>query len=283
MKKRLDVVMVDRGLVESRQRAQALVLAGAVTVDGSRVARSAAPIEETAEIEIQAVGEEYVSRGGLKLAAALDSFALDVAGRIAVDVGASTGGFTDVLLRRGAQRVYSIDVGYGQLDWWLRRDPRVVVMERTNFRHLKALPEAPRVAVVDVSFISLKLILPVLARLVMPDAVAIVLIKPQFEAGRGQVGKGGVVRDAVTHREVLSRVLETSCAIGWRPIGLIQSPLLGPAGNREFLAHLHLGCALPVDIACLVDEVAPGGARPPEGGEERPNTAPGRTTATVET
>lgn len=238
MKDRLDSLIVDRGLAESRHRAQAMILAGAVKVDGSRVLKAGKLIYPDSTIEIDRPEDEYVSRGALKLAAALDTFQLQVDGKTAVDVGASTGGFTDVLLRRGARRVYAIDVGYGQFSWRLRQDPRVVVMERTNFRHLDALPEPTELAVVDVSFISLALILPTLTRLTTPHADAVVLVKPQFEAGRDNVRKAGVVRDPAVHRLVLETVLGNAITGGWLPVGLIESPIRGPSGNREFLAHM---------------------------------------------
>jgi 23S rRNA (cytidine1920-2'-O)/16S rRNA (cytidine1409-2'-O)-methyltransferase len=178
----------------------------------------------------------YVSRGGLKLAAALDAWRLDVAGAVALDVGASTGGFTDVLLQRGARRVYALDVGHGQLHYRLRRDPRVVVMERTNVRRLEALPEPPDLATVDVSFISLRLALPPVFRVVAPAAPIVALVKPQFEAGRHQVGKGGVVRDPAIHEQVLRALVAWSRAAPWRLVAAIPSPIRGPAGNVEFLS-----------------------------------------------
>jgi 23S rRNA (cytidine1920-2'-O)/16S rRNA (cytidine1409-2'-O)-methyltransferase len=177
----------------------------------------------------------YASRGGEKLAVALERFGLDVAGLVALDVGASTGGFTDVLLRRGATRVYAVDVGYGELAWSLREDPRVVVMERTNVRYLASLPDQPDLATIDVSFISLEKVLPVVWRLLGSEGLVVALIKPQFEAGRGAVGKGGIVRDPNTHRDVLERVMAFAAAGGWHTRGLIASPVLGRSGNREFL------------------------------------------------
>lgn len=241
MRKRLDVLLLERGLAESRHRAQGLILAGAVRVEGKALMKAGAPVDEDSRISIENAGDRYVSRGARKLAAALDSFDVDVAGLVALDVGASTGGFTDVLLRKGASRVYAVDVGYGQLAWMLRQDRRVVVMERTNFRLLESLPETPQFAAVDVSFISLNVILPVAARILDPTAESVVLIKPQFEAGKQSVGKGGVVRDPAVHREVLTSVLSAAETGGWRVENLIESPLLGPAGNREFLAHLRRG------------------------------------------
>jgi len=216
-----------------------MILGGAVSVGGSVVVRPSMTVAADADIEVRRPEDELASRGGEKLKAALEAFDIEVAGKVAVDVGASSGGFTDVLLRQGATRVYAIDVGYGQLIWRLRSDPRVVVMERTNFRTIESLPEAARVATVDVSFISLSLILPVLARVVDQNCETVALIKPQFEAGKDRVGKGGVVRDPEVHRSVLVSVLDSAEASGWHPAGLIASPLLGPAGNREFLAHLR--------------------------------------------
>lgn len=239
MKTRLDAALIERGLADSRRRAQGLILAGAVRVDGATVTRAGASVPTGALIEVKQPEDEYVSRGAHKLRAALEAFTVPVTGRVAVDIGASTGGFTDLLLREGARRVYAIDVGYGQLAWRLREDPRVVLMERTNFRHLESLPEVIELAAVDVSFISLALILPALVPLLKEDADVIALIKPQFEAGKERVGKRGVVRDPSVHRDVLLSVLGAATAKGWVAQGLIASPILGPAGNREFLAHLR--------------------------------------------
>ena len=235
-RERLDRLMVDRGLAESRERAQAMIMAGAVAVDGQPARRAAMPVGAEAEI---AVKERlpYVSRGGLKLAHVLDHFAIDPSGLVIVDVGASTGGFTDCLLQRGAARVYAIDVGYGQLDYRLRQDPRVVSMERTHARELASLPEPVDAAVVDVSFISLRSVLPSVLRWLRPEAWVVALIKPQFEAGRGQVGKGGVVRDPVVHDQVVEQVTDAIGALGKRVVGVTPSPILGPAGNREFLVY----------------------------------------------
>lgn len=238
MKKRLDVVVTEQGLAESRARAQALIMAGEVSVNGLVETRPGAGVPANAQITLRAA-LPYVSRGGFKLAHALAVFALDVAGRVALDAGASTGGFTDVLLQRGVQRVYAVDVGYGQLDWKLRSDPRVVVMDRTNIRYLQSLPEAPDLAVADVSFISLRLVLPALFRLTVAEADCICLVKPQFEAGRDQVGKGGVVRDPAIHRQVLQNVTQAALENGWQPRRLARSPILGPAGNSEFLLWLN--------------------------------------------
>ena len=239
-KERLDLVLVARGLAESRSAAQKLVLAGQVFVGESRADKPGTLVAMDVPIHVRQ-GLPFVSRGGIKLQAALDAFALDVRSMICADVGASTGGFTDCLLQRGAARVYAIDVGYGQLDWKLRRDPRVVVLERTNARYLTSLPELVDLVVVDVSFISLTLILPTVASWLRAGGQIIALVKPQFEAGREQVGKGGVVRDAAIHADVLWRVLSWANAHGLTPGGVIRSPAIGPAGNVEFLAQLQQG------------------------------------------
>ena len=237
MKQRLDVALTERGLAETRARARALILAGDVEVNGHSETKAGAPVDESAVIALRAT-MPYASRGGLKLAHAVDRFQISVAGRICLDVGASTGGFTDVLLQRGAARVYAVDVGYGQLDWRLRCDVRVVVVERTNIRYLESLPEQPDLAVVDVSFISLRLVLPVVFRRSTAAADCVALVKPQFEAGRGQVGKGGVVRDQAVHRQVLETVIAAATDMGWQARGLVRSPITGPAGNVEFLLHM---------------------------------------------
>jgi 23S rRNA (cytidine1920-2'-O)/16S rRNA (cytidine1409-2'-O)-methyltransferase len=279
-KRRLDQALVERGLAESRARAQALVMAGSVRVNGQVQTRASLPVDEAAHVEVEAA-LPYVSRGGYKLAHALDSFGLHPAGLVALDVGASTGGFTDVLLQRGAARVYAVDVGYGILDWRLRQDARVVVLERTNIRYLESLPEqnaergtqnaetqrrrdaedtqhsAPfafaqgrlstqhsalaQCAVIDTAFISLALVLPAVQRLITPEAWVVALVKPQFEAGAAQVGKGGVVRDPKVHAAVLRAVLAESARLGLTPCGLVRSPITGPAGNVEFLAWLQPG------------------------------------------
>lgn len=243
-KKRLDTLLHDRGLVESRAWGQRLILAGEVSVGGRVVDKVGTPVDEGALIEIREP-PPYVSRGGLKLAKALDRFGIDPGGCVAADVGASTGGFTDCLLQRGAQRVYAIDVGYGQLRWKLRQDPRVVTMERINARHLERLPEAVGIVTIDVSFISLRLILPRVARWLTPGGQVIALVKPQFEAGPEQVGKGGIVRDVRTHRDVLMGVSAWAETHGWRTHGLIRSPIKGAKGNVEFLIWLSQTADLP--------------------------------------
>jgi 23S rRNA (cytidine1920-2'-O)/16S rRNA (cytidine1409-2'-O)-methyltransferase len=237
MKVRLDQLIVKRGLVETRERAQSLIMAGAVLVDGASARRPSQSVEVDAAVELEKTGPDYVSRGALKLEKALDTWSIDPSGWVALDVGASTGGFTDLLLRRGAVRVYAVDVGYGQLHYKLRQDPRVVSMERTNARQLVELPEVPDIAVVDVSFISLRLTLPPVFTLIQPEAPIVALIKPQFEAGRQHVPKGGVVRDAAVHRQVLTDLVNWSAAQPWRITDLVASPITGPAGNVEFLSR----------------------------------------------
>ncbi|HLE84797.1 MAG TPA: TlyA family RNA methyltransferase [Thermoanaerobaculia bacterium] len=244
---RLDQLLVQSGLFASRERARRAVMAGSVEVDGRRVDKPGTQVAESAAVAVVERGEPYASRGGRKLAAALDALGVDPAGKVCLDVGASTGGFTDCLLQRGAARVYALDVGYGQLDYRLRTDPRVVVMERINVRHLApdALPEPVDLATVDVSFISLTkvvpAILPHLARpLVQPDGGAagrpgelLVLIKPQFEAGRGQVGKGGIVRDEELRRRVIAETAEAVAALGLERVAVVDSEVPGVGGNRE--------------------------------------------------
>ena len=253
-KKRVDVVMLERGLAESRTRAQALIMAGRVRVGDRVLSKPGDMIDEATPLAVEQPETAYASRGGEKLAFALDRFGLDVAGLVALDVGASTGGFTDVLLRRGAKRVYAVDVGYGELAWSLREDPRVVVMERTNIRYLESLPEQPDLATIDVSFISLEKVLPVVWRLLGPEGLVVALIKPQFEAGRGAVGKGGIVRDPKTHRDVLERVTAFAAAGGWHTRGLVASPVLGRSGNREFLAYWSkVPAGAPFDVAAAID------------------------------
>ncbi len=234
------MLLVERGLAESREKAQALVLAGRVRLAGRPAPKPGMSIAEDAELEVIA-GPAHVGRGALKLEGALDAFRIDPAGRVAVDVGASTGGFTEVLLKRGAVRVYAIDVGRAQLHQSLRTDPRVVVLERVNARTLDAtiVPEPCAIAVMDVSFISVRLILPALRTVLAPDAEALVLVKPQFEVGRAQVGRGGIVDDPALHRECLRAVAEAAQAGGWAVRGACASPIAGTEGNREFFLHLR--------------------------------------------
>ncbi|GAB4556106.1 MAG: TlyA family rRNA (cytidine-2'-O)-methyltransferase [Anaerolineae bacterium] len=237
-KERLDVLLFNRGLVKSRELAHSLVMEGLVSVNGQVVSKPGTKIALDATLEVRAL-PKFVSRGGEKLAAALNAFTIPTEGAICADVGASTGGFTDCLLQHGAARVYAIDVGYGQLDYKLQHDPRVVVMDRTNVRAVHELPDPVRVVVIDASFISLKLILPVVREWLVPDSHIIPLIKPQFEAGRQDVGKGGVVKSSEIHARVLREVFSASVGLGLVASGLICSPLRGAAGNVEFLAWLR--------------------------------------------
>ena len=232
--------MVQRGLAESREKAKAIIMAGLVEVDKRPLDKPGHLISVSAAISLKEPFPPYVSRGGLKLEAALDQFAVDLKGKVLLDVGASTGGFTDCLLQRGAEKVIAVDVGYGQLHWRIRQDPRVIVLERTNIRHLKPedVNELIHGAVIDVSFISLKLVVPKVSELLLQDAFIVALIKPQFEVDKGQVGKGGVVRDPSLHQQVLDRLSRFFEDVGWTVLGHIPSPLLGPKGNKEFLVYL---------------------------------------------
>jgi len=241
---RLDTLLVERGLAASRERARALILAGSVRVDGQPASKAGTPVPTDAEVIVAVPDHPYVGRGGLKLAHALDVFGVAVEGRLALDIGASTGGFTDVLLQRGARRVVAVDVGHGQLDWKLRNDPRVVVRERLNARTLAPadLPEDARsfdIISIDVSFISLRHILPILPPLMRPDAHVIALVKPQFEAGRAEVGKGGIVRDPAVQQRVVEEIFAAADALGLKRVGMTESPIAGMEGNREFLIHLR--------------------------------------------
>ena len=255
-KQRLDLLLVELGLADTRQQAQRLIMAGQVTVGERMVDKPGTRVAVDAPVGVPG-GLPSASRGGLKLAAALDAIGLDPCGWIVADVGASTGGFTDCLLQRGAERVYAIDVGYGQLAWKLRQDPRVVVMDRTNARYLETLPEGVDLVTADVSFISLKLILPAAIGWLRSDGEIVALIKPQFEAGRDQVGKGGVVRDPAIHRRVLEDLSTWAGAEGLTLAGLIPSPITGPAGNVEFLAHWLRDGAASVDASTLIEACAP--------------------------
>lgn len=239
-KERLDKLMVARGLTPTRAKAQALILAGEVLVDGVPVDRAGTAVALTATIELK-TPMPYVGRGGFKLAAALSQFQISVVARVCADVGACTGGFTDVLLQQGAGRVYAIDVGYGQLDWKLRQDERVVVMERTNARYLDSLPEPVSFVSIDVSFISLRLILPAVQRWLTVAGDVVALVKPQFEAGPEFVGKGGIVRETAVHQQVLREIIGWCRHNGFAPMGLMRSPLTGADGNIEFLLWLRLG------------------------------------------
>ena len=242
-KTRLDILLTERGLLDSRQKAQATIMSGIVFVNGQRVDKAGTAVANDAQIEIRGATLQYVSRGGLKLEKALQTFPLDLRGKICADIGASTGGFTDCMLQNGAVKVYAIDVGYGQLAWKLRCDERVINLERTNIRHVteKEVPELLDFASVDVSFISLKLVLPVLYRLLKEGGEAVCLIKPQFEAGRELVGKKGVVREESTHVMVVENALSFAKDNGFTPIHLTFSPVKGPEGNIEYLMHLKKG------------------------------------------
>jgi 23S rRNA (cytidine1920-2'-O)/16S rRNA (cytidine1409-2'-O)-methyltransferase len=239
-RERLDIVLHERGFFESREKAKAAVMAGVVLVDGARAPKAGMPVARDADISLLAPACPYVSRGGLKLAAAIDSFGVDPKDAVAIDIGASTGGFTDCMLGRGARKVYAVDVGYGQLDWKLRCDPRVTNMERVNIRLLPAdaIPEKADLITIDVAFISLKLVLPVAVSLLAEDGVMICLVKPQFEAGREQVGKNGIVRDERVHAAVIQNVTAYGRENGLRARGLIPSPIKGAKGNTEFLMLL---------------------------------------------
>ena len=246
VKKRLDVLLVERGLAESRQRAQAVIMSGQVYVREQKVDKAGTQVEENAPIEVRGQALAYVSRGGLKLEKALKTFSgIRLKGVHAIDAGASTGGFTDCMLQNGAEKVYAVDVGYGQLAWSLRSDPRVVCMERTNVRYLTAeqIPEPLDFGTVDVSFISLKLILPALRGILKPDGQVVCLVKPQFEAGREKVGKKGVVRDPAVHLEVLRQFLQNAHEADFTVKEMTFSPIRGPEGNIEYLGHLCVGAA----------------------------------------
>lgn len=239
-KQRLDILLFEKGLVPSRERAKTTIMAGLVYVDGQKADKAGMGVAEDAQIEVRSTGKTFVSRGGHKIEKALSHFAIQPAGLVAMDVGASTGGFTDCLLREGATKVYSIDVGYGQLAWSLRTDPRVKCMERTNIRYVTPdqLEETPSLAVIDVSFISLKLVLPVVASLLDENGTIACLIKPQFEAGKGKVGKKGVVREPEIHLEVLQSFVENAHNAGMHVHDITFSPIKGPEGNIEFLGYL---------------------------------------------
>jgi 23S rRNA (cytidine1920-2'-O)/16S rRNA (cytidine1409-2'-O)-methyltransferase len=242
-KKRLDVLLVERELAETRQRAQALIMAGDVQANGTVITKAGMLVADDSEVVVRQP-LKYVGRGGFKLEGALDAFKVDPRGKICADVGASTGGFTDCLLQRGASKVYAIDVGYGQLAWKIRNDPRVITMDRINVRYLDSLPESVDLAVIDVSFISLTLVLPAVARFLKPKGETIALIKPQFEAGREQVGKGGIVRDEHVHRAVVEKIAQFANGNNWCVLGVCRSPIEGGDGNVEFLIHLSVDRSL---------------------------------------
>jgi 23S rRNA (cytidine1920-2'-O)/16S rRNA (cytidine1409-2'-O)-methyltransferase len=237
---RLDQLVVDKGLAPSRERARALILAGNITVDGQPHTKAGTQVDATAELALVAPDHPYVGRGGIKLAHALDTFNINVEGRLALDIGASTGGFTDVLLKRGATRAIALDVGHGQIDWTLRNDPRVLVIEHFNARHLQLsdLPGPVDIVTIDVSFISLRQIFPVVPPLLRPGADVIALVKPQFEAGRNEIRKG-VIRDATVHARVIKEVSDAAREVGLTPVASTPSPITGAKGNIEFLLHLR--------------------------------------------
>ena len=242
VKKRLDVLLTEQGHADTRTKAQAIIMSGLVYVNGQKADKPGVSYEETVDIEVRSGSCPYVSRGGLKLEKALRDFGVKPEGYVCSDSGASTGGFTDCLLQQGASKVFAIDVGYGQLDWKIRSDPRVVVMERTNVRYVtpEQLGEPLDLSVIDVSFISLKIVLPVIKTFLKPTGQVLCLIKPQFEAGKEKVGKKGVVRDPETHREVLDSFVDLANSLEFKILGLTFSPVKGPEGNIEFLGHLTL-------------------------------------------
>ena len=255
-KQRLDQLVFDLGFTESRERAKTTIMSGLVFVNGQRVDKPGTAVDPEAKIEVHGEAIPFVSRGGFKLDKALKVVPVDPAGKVCIDCGASTGGFTDVLLQHGARRVYSVDVGYGQLAWKLRTDERVINLERCNLRYIsrEQIPEELDLAVMDVSFISIRLILPAVKPLLKPDADYICLIKPQFEAGREEVGKKGVVRDRSVHERVIHEILSFASEIGFSVMGLDYSPIRGPEGNIEYICHLKNGVypPIPVDVSAVV-------------------------------
>ena len=258
MKKvRLDQLVFDLGYTESRERAKTTIMSGLVFVNGQRADKPGTPVAPDAKIEVRGEAIPFVSRGGFKLDKALQVFPIDPSGKSCIDCGASTGGFTEVLLQHGAAKVYAVDVGYGQLAWKLRNDPRVVNLERTNLRYVTAeqIPELLELAVMDVSFISIKLVLPAVKTLLVPGADLVCLIKPQFEAGRDEVGKKGVVRDSGVHCQVIRGILDFAPQIGLSVMGLDFSPIKGPEGNIEYICHMKNGCyeGASIDVEALVN------------------------------
>ena len=258
MKKvRLDQLVFDLGYTESRERAKTTIMSGLVFVNGQRADKPGTPVAPDAKIEVRGEAIPFVSRGGFKLDKALQVFPIDPSGKSCIDCGASTGGFTDVLLQHGAAKVYAVDVGYGQLAWKLRNDPRVVNLERTNLRYVTAeqIPELLELAVMDLSFISIKLVLPAVKALLVPGADLVCLIKPQFEAGRDEVGKKGVVRDSGVHCQVIRGILDFAPQIGLSVMGLDFSPIKGPEGNIEYICHMKNGCyeGASIDVEALVN------------------------------
>lgn len=258
VKKRLDVLVTEAGYADSRSKAQAIIMSGLVYVNGQKADKPGVSYEETVELEVRGAVCPYVSRGGLKLEKALRDFGVDVSGFVCSDSGASTGGFTDCLLQQGAKKVFAIDVGYGQLDWKIRSDERVVVMERTNIRYVtpEDLGEALDLSVIDVSFIGLEIVLPTIKTLLKPSGQVLCLIKPQFEAGKENVGKKGVVRDPKIHKMVLDNFVSLVDSLGFKILGLTFSPVKGPEGNIEFLGHLTLSDVQGIrpDTASVVEQ-----------------------------
>ena len=241
MKVRLDKLLVDRGLIQSRERARSMIMEGRVLVDGIPAAKAGSMVSADATVQLRGEDIPYVSRGGLKLEGAVDTFGIALEGKVAMDVGASTGGFTDLMLQRGAVRVYAVDVGYGQFDWRLRNDTRVVLIERTNIRHMpvETVPENVEFVAIDVSFISLLKVMPKILELMSGKAEAVALIKPQFEAGREGVGKGGIVRDDEVRARTVATVRDGLAGLGFEVLGLMESPVKGQKGNIEYLIHLR--------------------------------------------
>ncbi len=272
-RKRLDLRLLEDGLVESRERARGLILAGQVRVDGQRVDKSGTLIGPGAAVTIEGPKHPFVGRGGVKLRAALDVFGISVQDRVCIDVGVGTGGFTDCLLQARAARVVALDVGYGHLHQGLRNDPRVVVLERVNVRHLtpSQLPELPDLVVIDVAFISLTLVFPAIVAFLPPSGEIVALIKPQFEVGKGEVGRGGVVRDPAKHGAAIRRVVSAACLLGLEVKGLCASPIVGAKGNREFFVHLTRSGAVPEgagDVERLIGETID--SRPARVSKEKP-------------
>ena len=266
-KKRLDVLLFEKGLCPSRERAKTAIMEGIVYIAGQKAGKAGDMVDENAELEVRGNDNAFVSRGGKKIEKALNYFAIDPSGLTVMDVGASTGGFTDCLLQQGAKKVFAIDVGYGQLDWKIRSDPRVVVMERTNIRYVtpEQMGEPLDLSVVDVSFISLKIVLPAIKALLKPSGQVLCLIKPQFEAGKEKVGKKGVVRDPATHLEVLEQFIALAHELDFHILGLTFSPVKGPEGNIEFLGHLTLSdqpenCPDPAEVVRQAHETLDKGA-----------------------
>ena len=240
-KERIDKLLVEKGIIQSRERARAFIMAGKVMVKGQTIDKPGTKVEIGDELQVKGSDQPYVSRGGIKLEGALNAFGIDPTGMVAMDVGASTGGFTDCILQKGARRVYAVDVGYGKLAWKLREDPRVMNLERRNARYLKReeVPEEVDLILIDASFISIEKVLPHLLDFMKKGSILVSLIKPQFEVGKGEVGKGGVVKDPLLHQRVIDRISEFSEGLGLSVVGLTESPLLGPKGNKEFFIYLR--------------------------------------------